>query len=269
MTAPVAPMEARCEHCLDTGSLSKQIDGHLDCHYCDATEKRRKLRKHLVESGNYGFPDADSTAWAAYLFAQRQAAPVAIPDQTGDIFDLIREWAHLPEGQRGDVARRIIGHVNQTYMAGVRDTRELLDQAAAFQKPDGTCKRWCGDGECKEACVSPSATVAAPIAQPAQQVEVPECGACHGTGWVPRDADIGTEQECFSCDGSGEGEVPAPQLEAQQAGDVALKAARYDWLREDAETHYVAIHTEPGHMDALAGDELDAAIDRAMAKDKA
>ena len=37
----------------------------------------------------------------------------------------------------------------------------------SFQKPDGTCKRWCGDGECKEACVSPSAPTAAPVAQPA------------------------------------------------------------------------------------------------------
>jgi hypothetical protein len=26
-----------------------------------------------------------------------------------------------------------------------------------FQLPDGTCKRWCGDGECKDACASPSA----------------------------------------------------------------------------------------------------------------
>jgi DnaJ-class molecular chaperone len=29
------------------------------------------------------------------------------------------------------------------------------------------------------------------------------CGACNGTGWVPRDPDIGTEQECFVCDGTG------------------------------------------------------------------
>ena len=29
----------------------------------------------------------------------------------------------------------------------------------SFQKSDGTCKRWCGDGECKEACVSPSSPV--------------------------------------------------------------------------------------------------------------
>lgn len=25
------------------------------------------------------------------------------------------------------------------------------------------------------------------------------CGACHGSGWAPRDPDIGTEQECSSC----------------------------------------------------------------------
>lgn len=29
------------------------------------------------------------------------------------------------------------------------------------------------------------------------------CGACHGSGWVTRDADIGTDQECFVCDGTG------------------------------------------------------------------
>jgi cytochrome c553 len=120
-------MEARCAHCFDTGSLSKQMDADLDCHYCEATEKRRKLRTHLAQFT--AWPDNDTVAWAAYLFAQRQAAPVA---------------------------------------------------------------------------------------QPAQQVEVPECGACHGTGWTPRDVDIGTEQECFSCDGSGDGEVTTSQLQAQK-----------------------------------------------------
>lgn len=29
------------------------------------------------------------------------------------------------------------------------------------------------------------------------------CGACSGTGWVVRDPDIGTDQECFVCNGSG------------------------------------------------------------------
>ncbi|MNK70394.1 hypothetical protein D3C87_898120 [compost metagenome] len=32
---------------------------------------------------------------------------------------------------------------------------------------------------------------------------IQDCGACNGTGWVPRDPDIGTDQECFVCDGSG------------------------------------------------------------------
>ena len=29
------------------------------------------------------------------------------------------------------------------------------------------------------------------------------CGACGGSGWVVRDPDIGTDQECGSCDGEG------------------------------------------------------------------
>lgn len=27
----------------------------------------------------------------------------------------------------------------------------------------------------------------------------PKCGACGGTGWVTRDPDIGTDQECPAC----------------------------------------------------------------------
>lgn len=30
-----------------------------------------------------------------------------------------------------------------------------------------------------------------------------KCGICNGTGFVVRDPDIGTDQECFGCDGSG------------------------------------------------------------------
>lgn len=30
------------------------------------------------------------------------------------------------------------------------------------------------------------------------------CGLCGGSGWVPRDPDIGTDQECFVCNGTGE-----------------------------------------------------------------
>ena len=37
------------------------------------------------------------------------------------------------------------------------------------------------------------------LAQPEQE----PCGGCGGSGWVPRDPDIGTDQECFDCNGSG------------------------------------------------------------------
>ena len=38
------------------------------------------------------------------------------------------------------------------------------------------------------------------IGKPEQEL----CGACGGSGRVPRDPDIGTDQECFVCDGSGQ-----------------------------------------------------------------
>jgi hypothetical protein len=83
----------------------------------------------------------------------QQPTPLAIHGQAGDIFDLIREWAHLPENKRGNVGRRIIKHLNRTYAAGVRDTRTqlavagdakitplVLEQAAQVcdQQADGT-----------------------------------------------------------------------------------------------------------------------------------
>lgn len=42
------------------------------------------------------------------------------------------------------------------------------------------------------------------------------CRTCNGTGWVVRDPDIGTDQECFVCDGAGAiGAAPAPGNTAQ------------------------------------------------------
>jgi hypothetical protein len=34
-----------CEHCNDTGSLSKDIDGFLDCPHCDAAIERAGLEQ--------------------------------------------------------------------------------------------------------------------------------------------------------------------------------------------------------------------------------
>lgn len=46
--------------------------------------------------------------------------------------------------------------------------------------------------------------------QEAPEPAMQDCGACHGSGWVSRDPDIGTEQECFACDGSGKSEDASP-----------------------------------------------------------
>lgn len=51
-----------------------------------------------------------------------------------DIFDLIREWAALPEGKRHDAARAIIGSVNRSYSAGVADGK-VLGEAARQPAP--------------------------------------------------------------------------------------------------------------------------------------
>ena len=51
---------------------------------------------------------------------------------------------------------------------------------------------------------------------------------------------------------------------------LAADAERYQWLRQNKEeSHYVAIHITLGYVDALVENDLDAAIDAAMAKEKA
>ena len=62
----------------------------------------------------------------------------------------------------------------------------------------------------------------APTPPAPQEVErARECGACHGSGWVVRDADIGTDQECFSCGGSDvDEETTADSPTAADAGDL-------------------------------------------------
>ena len=37
----------------------------------------------------------------------------------------------------------------------------------------------------------------------AELLDETKCGNCHGSGRMVRDPDIGTDQECFVCDGTG------------------------------------------------------------------
>ena len=62
---------------------------------------------------------------------------------------------------------------------------------------------------------------------PAWEGEVVACGNCGGTGWMARDPDIGTDQECFVCNGSGfYSESATPQPTKAQAGAMPLDEAR-------------------------------------------
>lgn len=62
---------------------------------------------------------------------------------------------------------------------------------------------------------------------PAVAGEPVACGNCGGTGWMVRDPDIGTDQECFVCNGSGRySESATPQPTKAQAGAVPLDEAR-------------------------------------------
>lgn len=87
---------------------------------------------------DWRYADAYAMRWnvwqARAALAQRAGS---VPAQVGqereapdDLFDLIREWAHLPEGQRGNAARSIIGCVNRSYSAGVADGKVLGALAA-------------------------------------------------------------------------------------------------------------------------------------------
>lgn len=45
------------------------------------------------------------------------------------------------------------------------------------------------------------------------------CGCCNGSGWVTRDPDIGTDQQCPSCDGTGK-DPDALIIGAREVGEV-------------------------------------------------
>lgn len=52
--------------------------------------------------------------------------------------------------------------------------------------------------------------------------EPASCGGCNGSGWMVRDPDIGTDQECFACNGTGkaEQEQQAPAQTGEKSRSV-------------------------------------------------
>lgn len=69
---------------------------------------------------------------------------------------------------------------------------------------------------------------------PAGAVEVVACGNCGGSGRMVRDPDIGTDQECFVCDGSGSFSEPVTQQPTQaQAGAPRVSPEQWQALFDD------------------------------------
>lgn len=44
-------MKPACEHCDDTGSLSKEIEGQMDCAYCSVARERADLEVWALREG--------------------------------------------------------------------------------------------------------------------------------------------------------------------------------------------------------------------------
>jgi hypothetical protein len=59
----------KCAHCNNTGSLSKSLDGYLDCAHCDVAEERRKL-----ESWGLRLASLHGTTAAMWLIHQHGKA---------------------------------------------------------------------------------------------------------------------------------------------------------------------------------------------------
>jgi hypothetical protein len=71
----------------------------------------------------------------------------------------------------------------------------------------------------------------ASIARASEAATGETCGACNGSGRVPRDPDIGTDQECFVCEGSGCFIDAAPQPASEQQPVPQLFADTGDAVR--------------------------------------
>lgn len=60
-----------CSNCADTGSLSKDVGGHLDCPHCVAAQQRAALEAwHRTVRNQY---DPIDLLWLAFQRGQREA----------------------------------------------------------------------------------------------------------------------------------------------------------------------------------------------------
>lgn len=277
MTAPLAPMEARCKHCHDTGSLSKNIAGDLDCTHCDAPANRIALGKHLHGTSDYQIKA--NIAWIGYLFAQRQAASVAqpalpkLPSTPEEVVAFIGDHFTSMDTTGPEEGRFILLTVHD--MLSAFEDYEEFPIAQPIQATESVARFW-NAVEAKNHQLQPAQQVEA-VGKRITQAEIDYIGeqwdeCMYDAPGMMIDIGQAIRAELAKLN-------VAPQLEAQQAGDVALKAARYDWLRTSSVgqwEHPIVVEqlrdkkfNRINYIGPLSGCALDDAIDAAMAKEKA
>jgi hypothetical protein len=123
-------------HLLESGVPLGQnrTDHRARCHFTpgasmSAYEKFCTLR----DQRRHGEEAPEHTEKRAFeLATMPRALNGPIPDQVGDIFNLIRHWASLPDGQRHDATCGIIGRLNRSYLAGFRDAQSIFQKSVAI-----------------------------------------------------------------------------------------------------------------------------------------
>ncbi len=75
-----------------------------------------------------------------------------------------------------------------------------------------TTPHWAGAGVDK---ANAAHTALRTAIEQSEKQEPVACGNCNGSGRMVRDPDIGTDQECFVCDGAG---VPAAPVQEKNNG---------------------------------------------------
>lgn len=233
MTAPVAPMEARCAVCLDTGSKSQQIEGMLDCTACSAADERVMVNNFIREK--FGFCEfaTQRAAWAAYLFAQRQAAPVAQQPATMPVHEA-DQLIELAGALEQEWLRKTIAELRGSVMLNEGGFKAGFD--TALEEIEARCN------------------LVAHVAQPAQQVEAVGQDdkwrkMCHEISDIWEDGNMPEDERTYASEAwpdqmaelkdmvAHDHYCPVPQLEAQQAGDVALKEAVGKFIKAKGRFH--------------------------------
>ena len=209
-------------------------------------------------SGNgddYVYRDADDCAVNAKgekcgepLYAAHQTAPVVQEpvwyacDTEGGEFDVSfvtsrEEAAELIDCALADDPDLKFEDLVTPLYAAPQPAPVVQEPDLSWLKPDSQAeiREWLADGTFVErACgvmqEQEQEIIRLEKAQPAQpKAEPAKCGACNGSGWVVRDPGIGTDQECFVCDGSGasiDSAQPKAEPINQQLLD-ALQSAKY------------------------------------------